>query len=320
MDAKDKKILYHLDMDSSQSLSRLAKNIGVRKEVVRYRFNNLVESGVLKNTYVAMNLSRMGYTYYKIYIKLHKMDSSKEKEFISFVSDIDQVTWSASLEGSYDIAFTVLATSVHEFDSIWKKINNKYGEYFRNHEIVILTSSHEFSLDFLVGSSPNLSYDSYLFGGIHPLYKLSDKEKKIIECLNKRPRISIKNVAEDSGYSPMVVRYIIKKLKRAGMIRRLSILIDSSCMDETYYKFRVPIKFTGFTSDEEKKFFRYIKSQPYFTIYSTCIGKWDVELNIWTKNNKHYREIMRDLINKFSHIIQEYDTLFVSEQHKVNYT
>jgi len=319
MDIKDKKIIYHLDRDSLQSLTKLAKKIGVRKEVVRYRLQNLIKSGAVRNTYIAIDITKLGYTYYKIYIKLHKVDSIKEEELIAFICKNDHVTWAASLEGSFDLAFTVVAKSVNEFDEIWKSINRKYGEFFRNHEIMIFTSSHEFSLDFFLDKQPNLGYDSLLFGGGHSTYKLSDKEKLVIELMNKSPRISVSSISKSSGIPPSAVRYIIKKLRREGIIKKFSILIDSSCMDDTYYKVRVPIKLRNFTDQDEKELFKHVKSHPFFTIYSSCIGKWDVELNVWTKNNKHYREIMRDLINNFSNIIEDYETLFVSKQYKCKY-
>ena len=48
LDVKDKKILYHLNLDCRQSMNSLSKKIGLAKEVIAYRIKRLEEKGIIK--------------------------------------------------------------------------------------------------------------------------------------------------------------------------------------------------------------------------------------------------------------------------------
>ena len=41
LDLKDRKILYHLDIDSRQSFSQLGKKVGLSKDLIAYRVKKL---------------------------------------------------------------------------------------------------------------------------------------------------------------------------------------------------------------------------------------------------------------------------------------
>jgi DNA-binding Lrp family transcriptional regulator len=49
LDVKDRKILYHLDLDSRQPFSQLGKKVGLSKDLVAYRVKKLHERGIIKN-------------------------------------------------------------------------------------------------------------------------------------------------------------------------------------------------------------------------------------------------------------------------------
>ena len=60
LNMKDRKILYYLDEDSSQSLSLLAKKTGLSKQAVAYRIDDLKKKGVLIKTCAIINLAALG--------------------------------------------------------------------------------------------------------------------------------------------------------------------------------------------------------------------------------------------------------------------
>ena len=55
LDLKDRKILYHLDINSRQSFSQLGKKVGLHKDVVAYRVKKLQEKGVIKCFYTEID-------------------------------------------------------------------------------------------------------------------------------------------------------------------------------------------------------------------------------------------------------------------------
>ena len=47
IDLKDRKILYHLDLDCRQSLTQIGKKVGLKKDVVAYRIKRMQDEGLI---------------------------------------------------------------------------------------------------------------------------------------------------------------------------------------------------------------------------------------------------------------------------------
>ena len=48
LDNVDRRILYALDLDARQPISRLAKKLGISKDVANYRIKKMVDSKLIK--------------------------------------------------------------------------------------------------------------------------------------------------------------------------------------------------------------------------------------------------------------------------------
>jgi len=66
LDIKDKKILYELDMDARQSISSIAKRVGLSKEVVNYRIRRMEKEGLIDGYYAIIEYSKLGYMYCRL--------------------------------------------------------------------------------------------------------------------------------------------------------------------------------------------------------------------------------------------------------------
>src|SRR5512136_1843915 len=87
LDSKDHKILYHLFLNSRQSLSSIAKKVGLQKSVVEYRIRRLQTNGIIKNFNAMVDVFKLGYSVCRLYIVLQFTSPDKEKEIINhFVS------------------------------------------------------------------------------------------------------------------------------------------------------------------------------------------------------------------------------------------
>ena len=105
LDLKDRRILYHLDIDSRATLNQLAKKAGLSKQVLAYRLKNLVKTGVIKQFYTTINFSKLGYTHYKLYLKFQNVSPEKEKEIVEYWVSRKNVAWVASCRGRWDLPF-----------------------------------------------------------------------------------------------------------------------------------------------------------------------------------------------------------------------
>ena len=73
LDLKDRKILYELDINSRQSNSEIAKKTGLSKQVVGLRIKKLVETGVVSSFYTVIDISKLGFTIHKNFLRLQNL-------------------------------------------------------------------------------------------------------------------------------------------------------------------------------------------------------------------------------------------------------
>ena len=86
LDMKDRTILHELEIDSRQPISRLAKKVRLSREAVSYRMKKLAESGVILWFRADINITRLGFTYYRLHLRLHNVNKKKEQELVKFFS------------------------------------------------------------------------------------------------------------------------------------------------------------------------------------------------------------------------------------------
>ena len=82
---KDRKILYHLDIDSRQSFSSIGKKVGLHKDVVLYRINKLQENRIIKNYYTVVDTSPLGYIHPRFYITYQYVTPKIKEEIIDIL-------------------------------------------------------------------------------------------------------------------------------------------------------------------------------------------------------------------------------------------
>ena len=82
IDLKDRKILYELDLDARQSLTKVGKKVGLKKDVVSYRIKRMQDEGIIKNFWTAINTFKLGYNVFRIYINFQYMSTNIKYEII----------------------------------------------------------------------------------------------------------------------------------------------------------------------------------------------------------------------------------------------
>src|SRR3989338_10516950 len=78
LDLKDKRLLYELDLDSRQSFNELGKKLSLSKSSVIYRINNMQKSGIIKQYHTVLDIGKLGYISFRLYIKLQNSTPSTE--------------------------------------------------------------------------------------------------------------------------------------------------------------------------------------------------------------------------------------------------
>ena len=68
IDLKERKILYHLDLNCRQSFTQIGKKVGLSKELVKYRVLRMEEEGIITGYWTCIDSYRFGYQVYRYYL------------------------------------------------------------------------------------------------------------------------------------------------------------------------------------------------------------------------------------------------------------
>ena len=99
LDIKDKKLLYELDLNSRQSFNQLAKKLKISTNSVIYRIKNLQKDGIIKEFPTIIDIGKLGFIGFRLYLKLQGITPKKEEEIINFLKNKEIVSWIVSIEG-----------------------------------------------------------------------------------------------------------------------------------------------------------------------------------------------------------------------------
>ncbi len=311
LDAKDWKILKELDSNCRQSDAQIGKKVGMSQQVVTYRIGRLVKSGVIRQFTTVVDITKLGYSIYKIYFKLQKITKEKEERMIQFLVKSKNVVWVCSFDGTWDLHAIFLAKTVRELDSLLNDFSGRFGVNILYKTVLLLVDS----LHFIRDSKGGMRILN--FSGNEKNIGLDDSDRKILSVLATNARLPFVEISKKTGLGLDAVRYRIKKLVESGAIIGFRVWVDQNLVGNNYFKILICLQNTS--PEKEKLLFDFCKRNPNMFYIVKAIGVWDLEFEVLVKDNKELREIILELRNNFQDIIRSYEPLQIFEEYKVNY-
>ena len=311
LDMKDRKIIYELDKNCRQSNNQIAKKVRLSKNAVSYRINRLIRDGVVKSFHTLINIGKLGYTGFRIYINLKNTTTEIEKEIIDFLKAKPEVTWVASLEGEYNLGMFIMAKNIHEVDAVWASLLEKYINYFYERSLAIIVKSSYFSLGYIIDKERS---DYKIVTTSLPDLSIDEVDRKILKILADDANIPIVDIANKIKYSSKTIIDRIKKLHQKGVIVAYKAFIDYDKLD--YQNYKISFILSKVKKEKEMEFREFTKMHPNIVYYEKYIGGGDVEIEIHVKNHSHLRKIMDEIRNRFVDILYDYTILQIYEEHK----
>lgn len=311
LDLLDQKILYELDLNSSQSFLDLATKIDEPNETIAFRVKRLQKNGYIKNFLTVVNVSNLNSFFYKFFFKFQKTTPQTEREIITYLREYHGIAYLASLEGRYDCTFLVLAEGIQDLYKFLIPFKEKFGEYILEQEILTLTSTHRFNFRFFYE-------DGKLIDSKYPeeLRKpeIDALDYAIIATLAKNSRASLKDIAKTNNVQPNVIRYRIEKLKKEKILGNAVLDIDFKKFGVEQYQ----IDFTLKNQSSVQKIMDSVSRLPETTFAVVTLGKYDLAMEFAVKNKEALRRILDRIKVEFSDTIISQD-IFEMQEHRINW-
>lgn len=319
LDAKDRMILYELDLDARQSYLNLAKRVGLSKDSVAHRMNILEKTGIIRNYIAILDINKLGYLTIGAFLRLHETTPGIEEEIFAYLKKHPKVAWFVSCEGNWDMNVMLWVKNVYEYEDFWRQFAKRFGRYMAGNWFYIITRLHNLPRDYLLkGTSrqPKPRSDLVL-GQEQNLFEADDLDLRILRALAPNARMSLVDIAGKVRASPKVVAYRIKRLEQEGVILGYRLGMNLDRIGIIYYKLHLSLRNTD--ERKEKTMFAYARQHPNVIYIDEKIGGADMELELQVESQEQFREILSDIRHRFSGLVNDYDFLVYYKEHKLVY-
>lgn len=302
LDKIDEGIINELKRNSRMPASVISKKVRTRKEVVLYRVDKLFKQGVIADTYALINIEKLGYTRYNVYLRTGNLVKSKEEELLQFLIKHPQVCWVITASGRWDIILQIVSKTTESFDFALNEITQTFKDHLKEYFFAIVT-------DFL-----------------HVPYKTSKSEQKIdfdlndleiMNALNNNTMQSYTALGTLVGLSSDAVSYRIKKLLRQNILVRFGILINKILLGYQFYS--VLLKINNSNSVKLKGFLDFANTNKYINVVTRQLGVYNYVLDIDCLTNSEFKQILDKIKELFGDIIEDYEATIQFEQRYFTY-
>ena len=314
----DCRLLYELDRNCRQPYSKLGDAVNLSQEAARYRVQRLVESGIINKFCTVVDAAKLGFAYYKVFLKLHNVTEKIIQEIILFLSKSASVAWAVQVDGSYDVGFAVKAANIHDVLELSKVIDDLTTVFncFVNKRVFCVNIAGEYlNRDYLVNHARKPQSHGFYSVLSEPV-ELDELNIQIVKLLAEDARRSAVDLAAVLPISSDAVLQRIRRLEKLKVITRYNLILNHYLFDHVHYKVFV---FLNRTSPERQiAFLDRCKTKPNVIFVVKTLGEWDCELDIEVRDLREYKRVMMDLTSEFADIVTDYDGLVISRIHKYN--
>lgn len=313
LDIKDKKILGELELDAMQSYSDIARKVRLSKEVVRYRIEKLVSSGLIEQFVFMINTEMLGYTPYKLYLQLENVDDKKQKEILDYFRNYPFCIWLVTCSGRFDIVVALFAENPEHFTKMANEFTANYSMYIRDTSSILMIQISHYKRKYITGKEGNV----IPFIGGEKKIQLDMEEVKILNSLSTNARKTYTEITKETGLSLDIISYRIKKMKENGIIRGSRLGLNKELFGFEYHKLLLKLK--DLTSDKEKTLVEFFSQNTNVVDVVRTFGEWNMEVDIDVRNSFDLHKIILNLKNTFPTLIRRYESVQIFKEHKYNF-
>jgi Lrp/AsnC family transcriptional regulator, leucine-responsive regulatory protein len=309
---KDKKILIELDTNATQPLNRIAKKLRLSREVVAYRIKQMEQRGIILSYNTLSHFAKTGMVHFKLYVKYSRISQQQRKEIIAYLVKFKNVGWLVSAEGLFDLMLAIRFRDVYEFEQFKDRFFQLYDKYFHEVKFAILTEA-ETKPRYYILPQTNLRPTLFLHCDEASITPLDKTDRKVLSAISGHARDSYTSLARKTGLSERVIRYRRHELEKKGVIVGYKLKIDYRKLNYLFFKCFLTLR--KMTPERYRAFRSYVRLHQNIIYWIKIVGPWDAELEIEVPSVEEFYEVANEIKDKFSDIVDTFDSSLVSKEH-----
>ncbi len=146
LDQIEKNILTLLASNSRYSLVEMAKLINIPAKNIGYRIDKLKNMGVIEGFTLTLDLEKIGFERYKVFIRTKNLSETKEKNFIQYSRMHPYILYYSKSIGENDLELELIVKNGNHLREIIAEIRDKFADVTKSYEILKIYK--EFKLNY----------------------------------------------------------------------------------------------------------------------------------------------------------------------------
>jgi len=314
IDIKDRKILDEIDRNAKINTSQLAKKVGVSRQVAEYRINKLISQKTIYAFYTLIDISKLGYSSFRVHLKLKNVSEDVYTVFAKELFTEHPTFWVAFISGSFDLIIDIFAKNSNEFEKIFSKILKKNKEIIQSYDTLIILEMDLYDYNYFLEDKKERK-KIIMHKNIEEL-KIDKIDKKILQYIKHNSRVPYEIIGKKVNLTRNAVKNRILKLKEKKIIVKYKPLINFDHFNKQ--SFKIFVKYNNSKIEEEKELLNYLKQKTGVLATLKLLGKWNLDIEIHTKNVKELQQFIITLRNKYE-IIENYEIIQLIEDYGIDF-
>lgn len=297
LDATDKQLIYHLELDARVGIEALSRKIGVNEAEVAGRIKQLKERNILIGDVCFINITKLDFTGHALFLKIRKEEKEK---LIEFAKTIPSIYWICNTTGLFDVIVAIQARDYVELDESVKRLLNQSGHSIEHYALSTRLQVDHFHRKYLI---PQLKGEpSKIFWGKHvPTdIPLTTDERKTIHFISHKADYSFVELAGYLQKNEDAVRKIILRLGNADIIQGYHSMVNPRLFG--FKVFQLLVRVSSVSKKQTVEFFDYCARHPNITVLVHSVGSWQHEITYEIPLRAVIGQYSKELLKKFSFI------------------
>ena len=291
----------------------MGKKLKLSSSAVERRLRRLQKEGIVALLFADVNLAKLGFRAYRIYLKFDVMDAKTEKEILKLFEEFPRTLWGVICQGEYDVLWRIVAKDEMEVEDTLSLITEKFGNKIIEKTVITTTYQTYLSWNRAYGGE---RHPEFPLEKITKVEELSETDLKILSSLYGNARETTVNIAKLVGLTPDAVQYRIRRLTKEGYLLGYTAWYDARKMGLEYYKILIGLR--NINREKEKKLLGFFLEHDNVMLINKTIGSWDIEVDVVVKDVMELHDFIREAKTKFGHVIGKHTYVAAIEERMLN--
>lgn len=300
IDQKDKQILFALDKDGRQSISSLAKQTRISRDVCNYRFQRLQKEGIITGFITLIDFSKFGYQIVRLYLKLQNTTKAIEESMVKELLKMEEIITAYRTDGHYEIAIGFLVKDLHEYQAAYHKIASLYGKYIIDFHFSVFIDYLQYYRNYL---APEKKVDlTELSVGSFKRGDADQDDIALLYLLSENARSGILELSHTIKLPASTVHSKIRRLEREKYIVAYRAVIDYAKLGLHYFKVDLLLDDRSIIPG----LCEYARSHPNIVYRDVTVGGSDFEFDCELESQEAFYHMIEEIRNLFPQKIRSY--------------